>query len=60
MTFHPKGLLALAAFGAVVLLAVNARAGHIAPWLAVVGIAAILAVETSLFFGLFTGWKRIG
>ena len=56
MTFYPRGLLAMVAFGTIVLLAVNARAGHIAPWLAVVGIGAILAVEVSVFFG---GRKRI-
>lgn len=51
MMFYPKGLLALVACGALVVLAVNARAGRIDPSLAVVGMTAILAVEAALFFG---------
>jgi hypothetical protein len=55
MTFYPKGLLMLVAFAAIVILAVNARAGNITAAFAVVGIAAILAIEVA---GLFAGRKR--
>jgi len=51
MTFHPKGLVALVAFGAAVVLAVNARAGRVDPSLVAIGLVAILAVEAALFFG---------
>jgi len=60
MTYYPKAFLMFAAFAAVLLLAANARAGHIAPSFAVIGIVAIIAVEGALSFGLFTGWKRPG
>jgi hypothetical protein len=58
MTFYPKGLLLFVAFAAVVIIAANARAGHIAPAFAVAGIVAILAVEATLFFGLLSRGKR--
>ena len=58
MTFHPRSLLLFAAFAAVLLLAANARAGHIAAPLAAIGIVGIVAVEAALFFGLFTGRRR--
>jgi hypothetical protein len=58
MTFYPQGLLVFAAFVAVLLLAANARAGHIHTSLAIVGVAAIVAVEACLFLGLFTGRRR--
>jgi len=59
MTFYAKGLLVFVAFVAVVVLAANARAGHIDMSFAMIGIVAILVVEASLFFGLFTGRKQM-
>jgi glucan phosphoethanolaminetransferase (alkaline phosphatase superfamily) len=59
MKFYPKGMLLFAAFAAVVILAANARAGHIDPSFAVVGIVAIVAIEAALFFGLFSGRKQM-
>jgi len=58
MTFYPKGVLLFVAFAAVIIIAANARAGHIAPAFAVAGIVAILAVEAVLFFGLVSGRKN--
>ena len=51
MTFHPKGLFTLIGFAAVVLIGVNARAGHIDPMWAIAGAAAYVIVEAVMFFG---------
>ncbi len=57
MTFYPRNLLLFVAFIAAILLAVNARMGHIDPLFAILGIVAILTVEGMLFVGLWTGRK---
>ena len=58
MTFHPKGLFALAGFVAVVLIGVNAREGRIDPLWAIAGVAAYLIIEVLTFFGpMFLGGR---
>ena len=58
MTIHPKNLLVFAAFMAALVLAASARAGHISTSFAVLGVAAVVAVEAALFFGPFAGHSR--
>jgi hypothetical protein len=58
MTFYPRGILAFVAFVAVLILAVNARAGRIDTTFAIVGAIAILAIEAALFWGIVSGRTR--
>jgi hypothetical protein len=57
MTFNPRALWASAAFVAVLLLAVNARAGRVDMRFVLAGIAAIVVIEALVIFGPAIGWS---
>ncbi len=52
MTFHPKGLIALFGFLAVVWLGVYARSGQIHPRWVIAGVGAYVVIEVLTFFGV--------